>query len=217
MEEKPDCDQCTDLHVVSNPALPGGHAQQQHRDGMREIRAMIVAALPCPPMPVMASKEMEDDAGFYESKCCSSHDLLAHLMNIACTTATEKQNARRAKLQAALQAGLFDAVDAWKEEQKHKGEMLLPPVEWSYQVMSEFTRKYVQSYMSDPSKDQDVRFMPLGDVDRMHAVHVKALEFQKAQDMLYGKCSMITRDYDRMSYAELVQVSVARILESADV
>jgi hypothetical protein len=37
-----------------------GHQQQQHnrQDGLREIRAMIIAALPFPPMPVMACREL---------------------------------------------------------------------------------------------------------------------------------------------------------------
>ncbi len=201
-----------ELQLVKRTPVPKNPQNCNHRDGMREIRAMIVASLPCPPMPIMASKESAEDAGFYESKCCSSHDLLAHLMNIACTTATDKQNLARAHRQAKIQAELFDKVDAWKAENHQQS---LPPAEWSYQVMGEFTRKYVQSYMADPARDQDVRFLPLVDIDRTHAVHVKALEFQRAQDLLYGRCGMIARDYDRMSYAELVQVSVARILESA--
>jgi hypothetical protein len=32
--------------------------QRQHRDGMREIRAMVIAALPCPPMPIMVCREL---------------------------------------------------------------------------------------------------------------------------------------------------------------
>jgi hypothetical protein len=32
--------------------------QQQHRDGLREIRSMIIAALPFPPMPIMVCREL---------------------------------------------------------------------------------------------------------------------------------------------------------------
>ena len=32
--------------------------QRPHRDGMREIRAMVIAALPCPPMPIMVCREL---------------------------------------------------------------------------------------------------------------------------------------------------------------
>ena len=75
---------------------------------MREIRAMIMSALPCPPMPVMSSREVD---GFCEEQFCSSHDLLAHLMNVACTVSTQEQNQNRAEIQARLQGELFDKVD----------------------------------------------------------------------------------------------------------
>ena len=156
--------------------------------------------------------------------CCSSHDLIAHLMNIACTVGTDHQNRARAVRQTNLQAEMFSAIDAWHEENNGKvGDahdttmMKLPPVEWTYEVMGRFSRLYIQSYMPDPSKEQDVRFVPFLEIDRTHAVHTKALEFQKAQDTLYGKCRLecIRRNYDTMSYAELVQLSVARIIESS--
>ena len=148
-------------------------------------------------------------------QCCSSHDLLAHLMNIACTVATEGQNRSRAAIQTEIQASLFSSIDAWHEGNAGTAAVL-PPVEWSYQLMADFTRKYIRSYMPDPSKEQDIRFVPFMDVDRGHVVHASAIDFQKAQDTLYGRCKMdCIRGYDSMSYAELVQLSVARILESA--
>jgi hypothetical protein len=159
-------------------------------------------------------------------QCCSSHDLIAHLMNIACTVGTDRQNRARAVRQTNLQAQLFSAIDDWHEENNGKvgntadgaaPALKLPPVEWTYEVMGRFTRLYIQSYMPDPSKDQDVRFVPFLEIDRTHAVHTKALEFQKAQDTIYGKCRLecVRRSYDTMSYAELVQLSVARIMESS--
>ena len=151
-----------------------------------------------------------------DNQCCSSHDLIAHLMNIACTLATDNQNTARAEMQTQLQAALFAEVDSWAAGAT--GTDNLPRVDWSYQTMAAFTRKYIQSYMPDPAKQQDIRFLPVTEIDRTHPVHRKALEFQKAQDVLYGKCSSAlvkSRPYESMSYAELVQVSVLRILESA--
>lgn len=193
-----------------------------HPDAMREVRAMIVAALPLPPLPIMVSRELAGEEGAFAASCCSSHDLLAHLMNIACTCATEKQNSERAALQIRLQADLFDAVDSWREAEPDP-LLVLPPIGWTYKTLCDFTRKYVQSYLPDPARDQDLRFLPLHEVDREHPVHARAIEFHKAQDLLYGKCRLLTvarrgeryaRSYDTLSYAELVQMSVARILDS---
>lgn len=184
---------------------------------MREIRAMIVASLPCPPMPVMASREIEDEASFTitQTSCCSSHDLLAHLMNVASTVATDEHNRRRAALQNEAMSELFDTVDAWIGAQTTKTR--LPPAQWSYDLFATFTRKYIQSFMPDPTRAQDIRMLPFEDIDRTHRIHAKALQFQKAQDILYGdecKLQFRMRSYETMSYAELVQLSMARIIHA---
>lgn len=45
--------------LASTAQHPQQHChQQQHRDGNREIRAMIIAALPFPPMPIMVCREL---------------------------------------------------------------------------------------------------------------------------------------------------------------
>jgi hypothetical protein len=139
-------------------------------------------------------------------------------MNIACTVSSEKQNMARAASQTCIHASLFAKIDAWNEENRFStAPSCLPPVEWTYNVMSEFTREYIRSYMPDPSKEQDLRFLPFLEIDRTHPVHFKALDFQKGQDVLYGTCRMPgLRGYSVMSYAELVQLSVVRILESSE-
>lgn len=200
----------------------GGRAQQQHPDGMREIRAMVVASLPCPPMPVMVSRELEDEASFtsIDASCCSSHDIMAHLMNLACTVATEDHNRRRAELQHEAMTELFDAVDEWIGAQTTGSRARLPPVKWSYDLFATFTRRYIQSFMPDPTRTQDIRMLPIESIDRTHRVHAKALQFQRAQDILYGEeCKQQFRcllrcSYEAMSYAELVQLSMARIIHA---
>ena len=191
-----------------------------HPDGNREIRSMILAALPVPPMPILACKELGDERSYVEAelKAISSHDLLAHLMNICCTVVSSARNEQRRIMQEKLQEDeLFSKLDAWQEKNDPGGEkQLLPPVELSYSILGNFTRKYVQSYMQDPNKVQDVRFIPLQDVDREHVVYRKALEFHRAQDVLYGPCCFAGGLGEKMpEYAELVQHSVRRILASS--
>lgn len=75
--------------------------------------------------------------------------------------------------------------------------------------------------MPDPTKEQDIRFLPASEVDRNHVVWRRTLEFQKAQDVLYGPCSFGSTLGSRkalasMEYGELVQHSVRRMLASAN-
>lgn len=185
---------------------------------------MILAALPVPPMPIMASRELADERSFVdeEIKAISSHDLLAHLMNLCCTVVSSSRNDQRKELQERLQQeDLFSKLDEWQEQNDPGGKkQLLPPVDVSYRMLGDFTRKYVQSYMPDPSRTQDVRFIPWQDVDRTHTVYRKALEFQRAQDVLYGPCyfaggGAMADTGPLYNYADLVQHSVRRILASS--
>lgn len=53
-------------------------------DSTREIRAMSLAALPCPPLPIMTTKEYEGESNSSSSgyHIGNSHDLIGHFMNI---------------------------------------------------------------------------------------------------------------------------------------
>ena len=52
-------------------------------DQNREIRAMILASLPYPPLPVEA-KRLEDDNKLGDVVVTTSHDILSHLLEAIC-------------------------------------------------------------------------------------------------------------------------------------
>jgi hypothetical protein len=94
------------LFKVDHRSMPvdipshGGNVQHQHPDGNREIRAMCMATLPCPPIPIMASQEDGDES----NRTCgeavaNSHDLVAHLMNVRAAAGQEGVNDARSVLQ----------------------------------------------------------------------------------------------------------------------
>lgn len=54
-------------------------------DSTREIRAMTLLALPCPPLPIITTKECEGESSTTSSSgyhVGNSHDLIGHFMNI---------------------------------------------------------------------------------------------------------------------------------------
>ena len=121
----------------------GSSRSSVQSDALREIRAMVNLALPAPPLPMIISRPLQDEAGFMmsDTQVCSSHDVIAGLQNAVCTLATKKQNRDREYLQIRLNADLMDKVDEWNAmAMRHPKEPLLPPHEWSYNVMCEFTR-----------------------------------------------------------------------------
>lgn len=181
-------------------------------DSSREMRAMILLSLPCPPMPMLMSREVRDELSYVEvvNVGCNSHDLIAHLLNKAASasaTATGLHLRRRA-FQHGVGEKLYERFDQWQIENPG---VAMPALDISYGFFAEFTRGYIQSYMGEPTKEVDIRFLPAHDVDSGSVLHLKCQDFARAQNILYGTAPL-ERGVDAMAYGELVQVSAHRIL-----
>jgi hypothetical protein len=150
-------------------------------DSGRELRAMILLSMPCPPMPMLMSKEVMDEVSFVhtESVACNSHDLLAHLLNkaAAAKASGEKLHPKRRVYQQKASNALNKRFDDWKLANEDDE---VPPLEISYGFFAEFTRAYIQGYMQDPTKELDIRFVPATDVDNGSIVHRKSLDFARS-------------------------------------
>lgn len=79
-------------------------------DPNREIRAMILVALPFPPLPVCA-RRFEEGNVLGDGVVVTSHDILSHLIEAAAVMRTSKENnERRLKQQDVLRLLLKDLV-----------------------------------------------------------------------------------------------------------
>lgn len=149
-------------------------------DSAKEVRAMILLSMPCPPMPMLMSKEMMDEVSFVhvETVPCNSHDLLAHLLNKAAASSAcgQKLHPRRRIYQREATTILNMRFDDWKLA--HPDDVI-PPLETSYSFFTEFSRSYIQSYMQDPAQPLDIRFVPPTDVDNGSHLHNKCVDFAK--------------------------------------
>jgi hypothetical protein len=150
-------------------------------DGAREVRAMVLLSMPCPPMPMLMSKEILDEVSFVHTDQvpCNSHDLIAHLLNKAAAARNcgEIIHSQRRLYQQNTSAILNQRFDDWKLT--HPDDEI-PPLEISYGFFAEFTRSYIQGYMSDPARELDIRFIPATDVDHGSILYCKCLDFARS-------------------------------------
>lgn len=100
-------------------------------DSSREMRAMMMAAFPCPPLPM--------DGGM------NSHDALAYLVDVAARRDIARENEDRHVLQIKLTNSFLDELKAAETENDI----------WT--AMTMFTRRYMMSYSPNT---HDTRFMP---------------------------------------------------------
>ena len=87
-----------------------------HPDGCREIRAMVLASMPAPPMPAIGCKRLEDEHGTVESNQSAfcSFDMIAHMLNVTAKHKNEAANVQRMELQKQAEQVLFEKIDAFQ-------------------------------------------------------------------------------------------------------
>ena len=79
-------------------------------DDNREIRAMILCSLPYPPLPVEA-RHFEDGNRLGETAVTTSHDILSHLLEVACVYKDAHADAeRKSRQMEVFRCFLMDIV-----------------------------------------------------------------------------------------------------------
>jgi hypothetical protein len=180
-------------------------------DHLAEMRSILLMSLPCPPLPMLVCREIEESDFLYPGDTyCNSHDLIGYLLNRAtcAQTNTEELHRNRKRFQTGALRTLINRFDHWKT---NNSECDVPPLEISFTFFTEYTRAYIQSYMPYPDKLLDIRFVPPTSIERGELLHTKSVDFAKAQNILYGKIER--RCASSMTYAEIIQISARRIAD----
>jgi hypothetical protein len=173
-------------------------------DTGREIRSMVMAVFPSPPLPMMASG-CEDGSLLTHQRVASSHDLIARLLTNCEARADAQQDLARHDLQRAAQTLLCDRIDLLEE-----GD-----TQGAYDAFAEFTRAYVDSYLN--GAPSDVRVLPMEQVMDGSHVHAQALDHAIAHDEAFGECRGITcKSLAGPSYTRLVAHAALRIASSKE-
>lgn len=83
-------------------------------DGAREIRAMVLSSLPCPPMPLMVSRRLTDEHGTTDHglSACNSFDLISHFLNLAASAQNTVLDRDRQNRQQKCHTTLMHEIDS---------------------------------------------------------------------------------------------------------
>ena len=125
--------------VYVRSSLPDPHQIQiMGSAALMEQMAMYFAALPCPPLPIMACRE--NAAGEDRLDAHNSHDLLAEFLLHAMHLDNKQLNEKRKLFQQNVTRRLLDALNAQPE----------PGPERSYYLFQQFTADYIQAFAGQP-------------------------------------------------------------------
>lgn len=140
-------------------------------DTSAEIRAMLLVAFPCPPLPLV-SQRVEG-----EEKVSSSHDALSFCIDATARINDPKRNHQREALQEKLVANFHKQIELGFD---------------LHATMTTFTRAYMQSYF--PEKFMDARFLPFDYADNELLMRVR--EWLAAREIVSGNEFASSKDHE---------------------
>lgn len=150
-----------DDNIYGSPSFDASDAMGT--PALMEQMAIYFAALPCPPLPVLAAR---GDDGHLEP--CNSHDLLASFMLRAMMLDSKELNERRKMFQIDSTKRLLTAFMANPE----------PGPERVYYLCQQFTADYISAFSTQP---QGVHFAPIDDIPIKHKLHTACCGWNAGQ------------------------------------
>jgi hypothetical protein len=170
--------------------LPEGAELRQ--DQNREIRAMLLAVHPCPPLPQIALGELK-----FEERVFSSHDFLATAIDRMLIKKDTQFNRSRRSAQHQLIMSHFDELEAIGSEGLDANRL--------YECFTGFSRKYAAVFFNEAEQKRiDIRYKPLDHVCRNDPVHLSACSHLRAYRIMRNQEPWHPKEFEELSYAEVL-------------
>ena len=163
-----------------------------------EIEASVVAAIPCPTLPIVVNGAYENEARAFPSHSIVKSDFHHMSKNTHPFVKMRHQSAL-----CKAEQKLFETIDTM-------GESMSAP-----EAYTSFCIYMCDILLASPKVYPDICFYPLEYTSKGDTIHRSVCDHVKAQDILFNKKEKYTTiEYTEMQYDELVLLYAKRILHS---
>lgn len=157
----------------------------QREDPNREMRTMILLALPYPPLPVLATRfEVDDGRLLDDAVTTTSHTFIARALDEAMARNDQAENSARKLRQQACFRSLLRTMAA---------EGFACSSERLYLIYCSHTIDHIATYFP-VGYPLDIRFQPFGYTVKGDATHAKLAEYMAGQSIFFEDPSPISRE-----------------------
>lgn len=172
-------------------------------DSTQEMRAMILAALPLPPLPVMVQRLDEDNRVCSET-LQTSHDILSNLLIHACARDCQPENEKRKQKQMEILRSLLDHMC-------NRGQLQCAPD--LYSTYCYHTKLHASTYIPSDGAMPAFRFADLASVCKGDYVHRKMCDYMAGQAIILDEPNGLSgQDWMCMEYADMLLITRGRLL-----
>lgn len=171
-------------------------------DSGYEIRSMILASLPYPPLPVEVKTVEPGTMVLGTESVTTSHALLAQCLQIAAARGDDKANEERKLRQVDVFRRFLHAM-AVEGFEMSGGEL--------YGLYCDYTRQHLETYFHDGQRFE-LAFKPLSYIAKGDACHTRMCEFMAAQSILFrDPVPLKASHYNGKTYACMLELARDRI------
>lgn len=162
-------------------------------DSLREIRTMIIAALPFPPLPVLVARLEQGDGRLHERGETTVHTLIARCLDECARRRDPAGDRERRMRQCRAFQRLVHAIGT---------EGFFAGPEQLHAIFCRGAAEYLASFFPE-GHPLDLQFAPFASVCRGDRAHAKMAEFLAAQSVLMEDAPPRPREhYLRLDYPQ---------------
>lgn len=148
-------------------------------DENAEIRAMILLALPYPPLPVRCLRCVVGESTLGEEATITTHDVISRLLEDALNRKTPTAHKEREQRQQKV------CIDFMRELVDICGQREIQPEEL-YQLYCRFTSAHIATFFDDQNSSPPLEIQRMDSVQVGDNVHKRVADFMAGQAILLG-------------------------------
>lgn len=190
------------------PALPENvRVESRPYDHTQEMRAMILAALPLPPLPVVMER-LDEDNRVDAQTVQTSHDVFSNLLLHACARNSESENTQRRAGQTRILRSLVDHL-------ANRGQPQSAPE--IYETYCHHTLLHAATYLPNQTGPPPMKFAALASVCKGDPTHRRMCDYMAAQAVILQEPNgHSAQDWLCREYADMLRLARDRLLTEGE-
>ena len=179
-------------------------------DDNAEIRAMILLALPFPPLPIRTRRVLDDESRLGGEVAGSTHDVLSQLIK----KAQEEQQppevhaVRKKRQVAALQAFMQELLEAHEDPGFNPAAL--------YQIYCKYSIRHIETYFDADKPPPPVNLLGMGAIERGDNVHLQMCDYMAGQARILGIQPDTAKNWHGVEYAHMVVEAKNRLVQQRE-
>lgn len=176
-------------------------------DDNAEMRAMILLALPFPPLPVNARAMPDDQSALGEEVCITSHDIISKLLEENTLIKQTAIHAQRKQRQIRVLRNFMSQLLELESQREIQPREL-------YDLYARYTINHIETFFPEGA-DSGVRLRNIDSIQHGDQTHKRMCDYMAGQAVLLGLEEQTQERWMNVSYPAMLMAAKSRLITEA--